>query len=98
MAVSKVKKPSRGRFGSETVKGLYRLCVTNISQRTQASKCPFGCNVYVAVITAVAVGQRQRHYFGVRSFTQVLLYLVLSQFYIINIKFVIKVSKPNLSH
>jgi hypothetical protein len=54
-----VKRPLRNRFGSETDKNLTAIYLNG-------RKCPFGCNGYV---TAMAVGQRQRLYSGVRMFT-----------------------------
>jgi hypothetical protein len=58
-----VKWPLHGRFGSETDKNL-----TAFFKRTfpNGQKFPFGCNGHV---TAVAVGQSQRLYSGVRIFT-----------------------------
>jgi hypothetical protein len=64
MAVSEVKRPLHGRFGSETAKNLTAIYILRTSPN--GPKCPFGCNGHV---TAVAVGQSQPLYSGVRIFT-----------------------------
>ena len=63
VAVSEVKRPLHGRLGSETAKNLTAIYLTGI---LNGRKCPFGCNGHV---TAVAVGQSQRLYSGVKMFT-----------------------------
>jgi hypothetical protein len=66
-AVSEVKWPLHGRFGSETAKNLTAIDLTDIPQRTQVSVrvyCTGNGNV-----SAVAVGKIQRLYSGVRIFT-----------------------------
>jgi hypothetical protein len=63
MAVSEVKWPLHGRFGSETAQNLTAIYLTDTPN---GRKFPFGCNGHV---TAVAVGQSQRLYFGVGMFT-----------------------------
>jgi hypothetical protein len=64
VTVSEVKRPLRNRFGSETVKK-YITVICN-GHSPPGHKFPFGCNGYV---TAMAVGQGQRLYSGVRMFT-----------------------------
>ena len=61
---SPLAKGGLGRY--ETVSEVKRLQIYNgYMQRPfpNGNKCPFGCNGYV---TAMAVGQRQRLYSGVR--------------------------------
>jgi hypothetical protein len=80
MAVSLLKPPFGG-FRSETavtrLTAVTRVTAVSEVQRTKFNgyiqrasfngrKCPFGCNGHV---TAVAVGQSQRLYSGVRMFT-----------------------------
>jgi hypothetical protein len=68
MAVSLLKRPLHGRFGIETAKNLKAIYLTVISQfPTDASvRSGVTCNGHA---TAVAVGQSQRLYSGVRIFT-----------------------------
>jgi hypothetical protein len=63
MAVSEVKRPLHGGFGSETAKNLTAIYLTDIPN---GRKFLFGCN---GDVTAVAVCQSQRLYSGVRMFT-----------------------------
>jgi hypothetical protein len=67
---AEVKRPLRNRFRIEAVINLLYnyngYCVLCNGRSPTDKKCPFGCSGYV---TAVAVGQRQRLYFGLRMFT-----------------------------